>query len=349
MNSSQQFCFTHSSGEDIYLFTLKNTKGHEVCITNYGAIITSMKVRKADGTITDIVLGFDKVGDYFSEIYLKNYMWMSCAVGRYANRIKDGACIIEGKKYQLSKNIGSDQLHGGIEGFDKKTWEVVKFNSLKNELELKYKSPDGEEGYPGNLSVNLKFSLGDNELSYEYRATTDQTTIINLTRHEYFNLNNGSGNNHEYMVQINSSKILEQGKNLVTTGGLTRIEDTVFDFQKWKKIGDQTAMENGYDKSFVLNKNEKEFGFAAQAYCQRSGVGLMILTSEPILHFYSGKGIPKMKGKNGNEYNSCSGFCFETHKHPNAINIPRFPSTILRPGENYYEKTSYYFFSTWEK
>lgn len=344
MNSSQQFCFTHSSGEDIYLFTLKNTKGHEVCITNYGAIITSMKVRKADGTINDIVLGFDKVEDYFSEIYLKNYMWMGCAVGRYANRIKDGACIIEGKKYQLSKNIGGDQLHGGMEGFDKKIWEVVNFNSLKNELELKYKSPDGEEGYPGNLSVNLKFSLGDNELSYEYRATTDQTTIINLTRHEYFNLNNGSGNNHEYMVQINSSKILEQGKNLVTTGGLTRIEDTVFDFQKWKKIGNQTAMENGYDKSFVLVKKANELSLAGEAICEESRTGLQVLTTEPILHFYSGKGIPELIGKHNKKYGAFSGFCFETHKHPNSINIPHFPNTILRPGEKYNEKTVYRFF-----
>ncbi|MBS1622183.1 MAG: galactose mutarotase [Bacteroidetes bacterium] len=344
MNLSRHFRFTHPSGEDIYLFALKSTKGHEVWISNYGCIINSMKIRKANGSYNDIVLGFDKLEDYLSDTYLKNYMWMGCAVGRYANRIKDAACVIDGKKYQLSKNLGNDQLHGGIEGFDKKIWNIVNFEPVKNELELKYKSPDGEEGYPGNLMVHTKIRLEEDELSFEYEATTDQTTIINLTRHEYFNLNNGYGNNHDYLIRINSSEILEQDTNLITTGGQLNGDNTAFDFRQLRKIGNQAGMENGYDKSFVLEKRENELTFAGEAICEETRTGLQVLTTEPILHFYSGKGIPGISGKNNTKYSAYSGFCFETHKHPNAINIPHFPDTILRPGEKYYEKTVYRFF-----
>lgn len=345
MNSDQQYCFTHSSGEDIYLFALHNTKGNEVLITNYGAIITSMKLRKADGSVNDIVLGFDKVEDYCSENYLQQYIWMGGAVGRNANRIKDASCVIDGKKIQLSKNRNSDQLHGGEAGFDKKIWQVTSFNAEKNELELKYKSPDGEEGFPGNLDVSLRFKLDNDELAYEYKATTDRSTIVNLTHHGYFNLENGKGDNHDYLVRINSSRTLDQDNNLVATGSISKVDNTEFDFRQLRKIGDQANMENGYDKSFVLDKKGNELTLAAEALCERSRTRLQVFTTEPILHFYSGKGIPGMKGKNGDQYSSCSGFCFETHKHPNAINIPHFPNTILRPGEKYSEKTVYRF---WE-
>ncbi|HVT86156.1 MAG TPA: aldose epimerase family protein [Chitinophagaceae bacterium] len=344
MNSNQQYCFKHSSGEDIYLFALRNTKGNEVLITNYGAIITSMKLRKADGSVNDIVLGFDRVEDYCSEDYLQQYIWMGCAVGRYANRIKDASCIIDGKKIQLSKNRGNDLLHGGETGFDKKIWQVASFDTAKNELELKYKSPDGEEGFPGNLDVSLRFKLDNDEFAYEYKATTDRSTIVNLTHHGYFNLENGKGKNYDYLVRIDASHTLDQNENLVATGTLSKVEDTEFDFRQQRKIGNQVTMENGYDKSFVLAKKENELTLAAEAFSERSNTKLEVYTTEPILHFYSGKGIPIMKGKNGNEYSSCSGFCFETHKHPNAINVPHFPNTILRPGEIYYEKTIYRFF-----
>ncbi len=345
MLSNQQYCFTHSSGEDIYLFALGNTKGNEVLITNYGAIITSMKIRKADGSFNDIVLGFDRVEDYCSENYLQQYIWMGCGIGRYANRIKDAACEIDGKKIHLSKNRGNDQLHGGITGFDKKIWHITSFDPSKNILELNYKSPDGEEGFPGNLDVNLKFILTDDELIYEYFATTDQPTLVNLTHHGYFNLDNGKGNNADYLLKIYASETLDQDNNLVSTGAISSVENTEFDFRQFRKIGDQADMENGYDKSFVLDKKQDELTLAGEAFCERSNTKMQVYTNEPVLHFYSGKGIPVMKGKNGNLYGSLSGFCFETHKHPNAINIPHFPNTILRPGEKYYEKTVYRF---WE-
>jgi aldose 1-epimerase len=331
-------------GEDIYLFALHNTKGYEVCITNYGAIIMSMKLRKANDTFNDIVLGFDKMEDYVSPQYLQQYIWMGCAVGRYANRVKDGTCVIDGQKIQLSKNLGNDQIHGGVTGFDKKAWKVVSFDPIKNELHLNYTSPDGEEGFPGNLNVSLKFKLRDDELIYEYVAKTDLPTIVNLTHHSYFNLDNGNGNNHNYLIRIDASRILDQDRNLIPTGNLSMVENTEFDFRQMRPLGDQIKMESGYDKSFVLDKNENALSLAAEAFCENSRTKLQVYTTEPILHFYSGKGIPNMKGKNGTEYSSCSGFCFETQKHPNAINVPHFPNTILRPGETYQETTIYKFF-----
>ena len=195
MNLNQQYCFTNSAGEDIYLFRLHNAKGTEVIITNYGAIITSFKIQKSDGTVNDIVLGFDKVEDYSGADYLKQYPWFGCAVGRYANRIKDATFELDGKKYLLSKNQGNEILHGGINGFDKKAWQfVTSGDSPVSFLELKYTSPDGEEGFSGNLDVTIRFELNnENELSYQYRANTDQPTVVNLTHHGYFNLNNGKG------------------------------------------------------------------------------------------------------------------------------------------------------------
>ncbi|MCC7399881.1 MAG: galactose mutarotase [Chitinophagaceae bacterium] len=344
MNSGQRYCFTHSSGEVIYLFVLGNVKGHEVLISNYGATIMSLKLKKSDGTMNDIVLGFDKVEDYLSEKYMQQYIHMGCAVGRYANRIRNASCMIDGKKTELSKNMGEDQLHGGISGFGKKVWKVLSFNASKNELLLNYKSPDGEEGFPGNLDVNLKFRLSEEELLYQYEATTDRPTIINLTHHSYFNLNNGKGNDFDYLVKIEASEILEQNDRLIPTGIFLKVENTEFDFRKRRKVGDQSGMKDGYDKSFVLDKKKSKLKLAAEAYCEQSHTCLQVFTTEPVLHFYSGKGIPHMHGKNGSSYGPYSGFCFETHKHPNAVNIPQFPNTILRPGEKYNETTVYRFF-----
>jgi aldose 1-epimerase len=342
MHLNPQYCFTHSSGEDIYLFALRNAKDTEVLITNYGAIITAFKIKQANGSFNDIVLGFDKAEDYCSESYLRQYPWFGCAVGRCANRIKNAAFEIDGKKYSLSKNRVNEQLHGGLSGFDKKAWRVVLFDEIKNILELKYRSADGEEGYPGNLDVSLKFELTDNdELSYEYHASCDQPTVVNLTHHSYFNLNNGKGTITGQLLKIYSSQTLEQGENLTANGRIIPVENTEYDFREFRRIGEQTGMEHGYDKSFVLSKNDDALSIAAEAHSEQSGVKLQVFTTEPVVHFYSGKWIPEIKGKNGDQYGSFSGFCLETHKHPNAINIPHFPNTILRPGETYFQKTVY--------
>lgn len=344
MSFSQQYCLKHSSGEDIYLFTLSNAKGTEVIITNYGAIITSFKIKKGDDQYNDIVLGFDKVEDYWSPDYLQQYPWFGCAVGRYANRIKNAEISIGNKKYSLPRNRGTDTLHGGISGFDKKVWTLVSSGETTSPfLELGYKSKDGEEGFPGDLDVLIRFELNDdNELSYLYTACCDEPTAVNLTHHSYFNLNNGEGSIHDHEVKIYSGEVLEQDDNLAATGKMLTVAGTPFDFREYKKISDGLKVTDEYDKSFVVDKNEEAaLTLMAEARSLKSGMQLQVWSTEPVVHFYSGKWIPVVEGKNYMMYGTFSGFCLETHKHPNAVNIPHFPNTILKPGEIYVQKTVY--------
>ena len=335
------YCFTHATGEDIFLFSLRNTNGTEILITNYGAIITSFKYKMADGEDNDIVLGFDKIEDYFAKDYLQQYPWFGCAVGRNANRIKNAEFEIDGIKYCLTKNRGNDQLHGGEGGFDRRVWQFVAEGKTPQPwLELKYVSADAEEGFPGNVEVTIRYKLSDeNELSYQYKATCDKATVVNLTHHSYFNLNNGKGTIEDHKIKIYSSAVLEQDENLVATGNLLPVANTAFDFRDFARIGDGLTKVEEFDKSFVVDKNNESL--VAEARSLQSGLHLKIYSSEPIVHFYSGKWIPVVKGKNETIYKPLSGFCLETHKHPNAINIPHFPNTILRPGEIYHQKTVY--------
>ena len=341
MQPTQQFCFTHTTGEYIYLFTLHNSKGVEVVITNYGAIITSFKIINAEGVVNDIVLGFDKVEDYMADNYTSQYPWFGCAVGRYANRIKNGSFNIDGKEYQLTKNKGNDTLHGGAEGFDKKIWKLAGIGEKPNPfLELKYTSPDGEEGFPGKLEILIRFELTEeNELSYTYKAKCDKPTPLNLTHHSYFNLNNGKGTIEDHEIKIYSSAILEQDKNFVATGKVLPVTNTAFDFSEFFQIGKGLKKVEEFDKSFVVDKNIELL--VAEAKSLQSQIHMKIYSTEPIVHLYTGKWIPIIKGKNGNMYGPLSGFCLETHLHPNAVNIPHFPDTILRPGEVYHQKTMY--------
>jgi len=340
MDRSGQYCFTHPSGKGIYLYSLRNINKTEVLISNYGAIILAYKVCMPDGTFNDIVLGFDKMQDYLSAEYLRIYPFMGAAVGRYANRIKDACFKIGDKEFQVSKNWGEDQLHGGFEGFDKKVWDFVSFDEQCNILQLKYSSPDGEEGFPGNLEVNVCFELNDDDdLIYEYTATCDQPTAINLTHHGYFNLNNGAGTIDEHEIKIYSDKILEQDKNLVVTGNYISVENTKYDFREFHQIGER--LNGGYDQSFVVDKENGQLSIVAEARSKQAGLRLQVLTTEPLVHFYTAQGFPTIKGKNNIEYGPYSGFCFETQKHPNAINIPKFPSTLLKPGEKYHQKNVY--------
>ena len=346
MPGSRQYCFTHSSGEDVCLFSLQNAKGTEVLITNYGAIITSFKIKQADGKINDIVLGFDTVKDYLEKDYLEKYPWLGAAIGRYANRIGGCSFTIDGKKYMLPVNIPDNHLHGGVTGFDKKVWNIDSFVQFpKPSLTLDYFSADGEEGYPGNLKVTLLFELSDdNELSYEYFAECDQPTAINLTHHSYFNLNNGKGTIKEYLLKIYADMTLEQDDHLVTTGRIVPVENSAFDFREFYSIGEGLKRIPEYDKSFVTNgaaKDSAGIQLMAEAKSEQSNILLRVYSTDPVVHFYSGKWIPELNGKDGNRYGSFAGFCLETHKHPNAINIPHFPNTILRPGEKYYQKNIY--------
>jgi aldose 1-epimerase len=338
-NTEGQFCFTHLSGEDIYLFRLSNTKGTEVCITNYGAIITSFRVRQADGLLNNIVLGFDDVKNYFAKEYHSVYPYFGAVIGRYANRIKNGEFYIEDRQYLVAKNKGADHLHGGLEGFDKKVWKPGQYTS--HSLALTYRSPDGEEGYPGNLDTEIRFELTDeNELIYEIVARTDQPTAVNLTHHSYFNLDNGLGTIDMHQVMINAGEILEQDENFVATGDVIPVTNTRYDFTKSKRIDKDWIPADGFDQTFVLNTKNID-AVAAEAYSFLSGLRLQVFTTEPVIHFYTGKWIPKLNLESGKNYDAFSGFCLETQKHPNAINFVNGPNAILKPGETYYTKTRY--------
>src|SRR6187397_402204 len=343
MPIQKKFCFKDSKGEDIYLFSLTNKHGTKVSITNYGAIITSFIVKTKNDSFNDIVLGFDNVADYLSDDYLSHYAYLGAACGRYANRIKNGKFILDGKEYQLTQNMGNDILHGGKEGFDKKTWQVVlEKESPSPALELKYLSKDGEEGFPGNLETIIRFELNDeNELSYEFSATTDKPTAVNLTHHSYFNLNNGKGMIDEHEVKINSSNILAQDEGLVCNGEFIPVEKTTYDFRNFKMINKDWDKTKGYDQCFIIDNKTEELSLVAEARSLQSGITLQIFSTEPAVQFYTGQGLDIRNAKDRNHYGPFSGFCLETHKHPNAINIPHFPNTVLIPGENYYQKNVY--------
>jgi aldose 1-epimerase len=336
----QQYCFTAPGQGNVWLFTLSNEKGTVVHISNYGAVITSFKIKMPDGSFNDIVLGFDKMEDYRGDFYLQHYPWFGAAVGRYANRVKNASIEIDGKRFYLSKNNGDNILHGGHEGFDKKVWQVVGSGSTPQPwLQLRYKSADGEEGFPGNLVTDIRFELNnENELSYEYTAVTDAPTAINLTHHSYFNLNNGQGDIKNHLLKINAHAILEQGEDLVATGNVLSVEKTPYDFNEFHLIGDGLHELDEYDKTYVVGENQQ---LLAELKSDKSQLMLQVYSTDPIVHFYSGKWIPEVTGKNGTAYKGFSGLCLETHIHPNAVNIPGFPNTILRPGETYRSKTTY--------
>jgi len=340
MEKAGQYCFTHSSGKDIYLYSLRNINGTEVFVTNYGATLMAYKIPMPDKSIADIVLGFDNVQDYVSAGSLKAQPFMGAVIGRYANRIKHASFNIDGHEYLVSKNWGADQLHGGFEGFDKKTWDFVSLDEKCNILHLRYCSPSGEEGFPGNLEVNICYELNDeNDLIYTYSATSDEATPVNLTHHSYFNLNGGNGDITDHEIKIYSDKILEQDEDLVTTGNYIAVENTRYDFSEFRKIGEN--LNGGYDQSYVIDKKIGHLGMVAEALSIKTGLRLQILTTEPIVHLYTGQGLPTLRGKNNVEYGPFSGFCLETQKHPNAVNISKFPNTIVRPGEKYHQENVY--------
>jgi aldose 1-epimerase len=293
-----------------------------------------------DGSFNDIVLGFDKVEDYLSERYLNNYAYLGAACGRYANRIKNGRFFLDGKEYQLTRNKGNDMLHGGKEGFDKKTWQIVSVS--ESVLELLYLSKDGEEGFPGNLETIIRFELNDeNELSYEFNAATDKPTAVNLTHHSYFNLNNGMGTIEDHEVRIDGSYILAQDEGLVCNGQFIAVKDNMYDFTIFKAISMDWNKATGYDQCFIIDNKTNELSLVAEARSRRSAITLQIFSTEPAVQFYTGQGLNISGAKNGTGYKPFSGFCLETHKHPNAVNIPHFPNTVLRPREKYYQKNVY--------
>jgi len=331
------------NGNEVVAIELTNNKGTYVKIFNYGAIINKFVVKNAKGELQDIVLGFDTFEEYLNPEYLKNGAYLGAVVGRYANRIKNGRFTIDGQTYQVAQNAGPDALHGGIEGFDKKVWDVIDTTEEPHAaVTLSYESEDGEENYPGNLIVDLTFELTDNdELILTYEAETDQATAINLTHHGYFNLNPNVANIAQHVQQIFASNYLEQDDNYSVTGKLIPVKDTALDFTTAKEIGRDWNPEEGYDQTFVLDKTYGDLTLATKTFEQESGLTLSVYTTEPVAHLYTAKYLSVKGGKGGKDYNGYDAFCVETQHHPNGINIPEFPSTILQPEDLYTQTTIY--------
>ncbi|NQX41463.1 aldose 1-epimerase [Pedobacter steynii] len=327
-------------GKEILGIELTNTHGTYVKIFNYGAIINKFIVQNKRGEKQDIVLGFDDFEGYVSEAYLADYPYLGAVIGRYANRVKNGRFTIDGTVHQLTQAKGGDCLHGGNKGFDKQVWDVL--STIDPSVTLQYVSPDGEEHFPGNLTLQLTFKLtDDNELILDFKGSTDQATAINITHHSYFNLSpdlESVGNHHHRMP---ASHYLEQDDNYAVTGKLIPVEGTIHDFLGGKLISQDWDPEEGYDQSYVLDKEYGEFTLASETSEEKSGLKLSVYTTEPVVHLYTAKYTSVKHGKGGVEYHPYGAFCVETQHHPNGINIPSFPSTILRPGETYKQTTIY--------
>ena len=336
-------------GMAVDLFTLTNANGMKLKITNYGGIVTSIFVPDKDGNLGDVVLGYDDL-----QGYLKNNPYFGCIVGRYGNRIARGKFTLNGKTYTLATNNEPNHLHGGVKGFDKVVWAAKEVKDKDTVgLELTYLSKDGEEGYPGNLSVKVIYTLtNDNALRIDYEATTDQPTVVNLTNHSYFNLKDAGASsilNHELM--IDADYITPVDETLIPTGELRSVEGTPFDFRTLTVVGDridsddeQIKFAGGYDHNFVLNGKAGELRLVGKLFESTSGRVIEVWTTEPGIQFYSGNFLDgTITGKKGIVYQYRHGLCLETQHYPDSPNQPNFPSTTLNPGEKYQTTTVYTF------
>ena len=327
-------------GKEVLGIELTNTKGSYVKIYNYGAIVSKFVVTNAHGEKQDIVLGFDDFEQYLDEDYLSNYPFLGAVIGRYANRVKGGQFNIDGESFQLYTNADGNSLHGGKSGFDKKVWQVL--STIDPSVTLEYISPAGEEGYPGNLTVQVTYKLSDeDELIMDFKASTDAPTAVNLTHHGYFNLAPDGGSVANHVHRMPASNYLEQDDAYTVTGKILPVQGTIYDFLGPKPIGQDWDPAEGYDQSFVLDKEYGEMTLASETTEAQSGLKLSVYTTEPVAHFYTAKYTDVKNGKDGRHYAPFSAFCIETQHAPNAINIPAFTGTLIRPGDIFSQTTIY--------
>ena len=332
MSISRKTFGSGPDGEDVYLFKLNNNHGVEISITNYGGTIVSIMAPDRKGKFEDIALGYETLDEY-----VKNPRYFGALIGRYANRIAGGKFSLNGIEYQLAQNNGTNHLHGGVKGFDKRVWQATE---TTDGLHLEYFSPDGEENYPGNLNVAVDYSLNDeNELRIDYHATTDNDTIVNLTNHSYFNLGGQGARDilgHELMLHADSFTPVSEA--LIPTGEIRSVDGTRMDFRSGRVIGD-----GGYDHNFVLN-GYGSIRSVARLREPSSGRVMEVLTTQPGIQFYSGNFLDgSLVGKGGVRYQKYAALCLETQHFPDSPNQPNYPSTVLRAGDRYNESTIYKF------
>lgn len=335
-------------GKATDIYVLKNANNMQVAITNYGGRIVSIIVPDKDGKMTDVALGYEKLSGYQKP----NEPYFGALIGRYGNRIGNAQFKLDGAAYKLAANNGPASLHGGPTGFHARVWDAVMPNEFT--LELSYLSKDGEEGFPGNLSVKVVYSLtDDNAIKMDYTATTDKATVVNLTNHTYFNLNGeGSGDINDHILKINATKFTPVDAALIPTGELKDVKGTPFDFTTPTAIGkrvdavdEQLKLGSGYDHNFVLTVSDTSMKQAALITGPKTGISLEVLTTEPGIQFYGGNFMEGKEndGKAGKAYPKRNGFCLETQHFPDAPNKPTFATTTLKPGETYKTTTLYKF------
>ena len=335
-----------SDGTPVSLYTMRNSGGVVMKVMNYGGIIVSLEVPDRNGKLVDVVLGYDSL-----QAYEKRNPFFGALVGRYGNRIGKGRFALDGKEYDLVKNNNGNHLHGGTKGFDKAVWDIKEVPAEDGvAIKLSYLSKDMEEGYPGNLNVEITYTLTDeNSIRFDYKATTDKPTIVNLTQHAYFNFNGGRGNILSHEISLNADRFVAVDEQLIPTGELKPVENTPLDFRTPVKIGErindthqQMQFGKGYDHCWVLNGEGLKV--AAEVYDPSSGIEMTVRTTEPGVQFYTGNFLDgSLTGKNNTVYNQRTGFCLETQHFPDSPNKSQFPSVVLRPGETYATQTIYQF------
>lgn len=337
-----------ADGREAHLFTLTNKLGNYVKVSSFGAVVVSLYMKDRNGNLSDIVLGYDSL-----EGYVNDTKYQGATVGRYANRIAKGKFILEGKEYNLAINNGENHLHGGIIGFNKVLWDFITTeNSDGPSVTFTYVSPDGEESYPGTLTLSVTYTLTEaNELKIDYKGETDRTTVLGPTHHSYFNL---SGNPDELILDhelmINADSFTPADKNAIPTGEFYKVENTPLDFRKPTKVGlrindnyEQLLFGNGYDHNWVLNNYNKLVHHAATLYDPKSGRVMEVFTDQPGMQIYTGNYLEGTSGKNGVQYKNRCAICLETQLYPDSPNKPEFPSPVLKPGETYTQTTIYRF------
>ena len=337
-----------SDGDPVDLFTLTNANGVQVRAITYGGIVVSLRVPDREGRLDDVVMGHDSLSGYETAS-----PYFGAIVGRYGNRIAGGRFALDGETYHLATNGGPNHIHGGVRGFDKVVWRSKPFESDDGVgVTLSHVSPDGDEGYPGSLAVRVTYTLTDrDELIVDYFATTDRATPINLTQHSYFNLaGDGTGDVLGHELTINASHYTPVDTTMIPTGAIAPVAGTLLDFTTATPIGsriegndEQLRIGSGYDHNFVIDRGGDSLVHAARVTEPTTGRVMDVYTTEPGLQFYSGNFLDGITGKSGSVYHDRYGFCLETQHFPDSPNKPGFPSTILRPGEEYRSRTVFAF------